>query len=146
MRDRCQRKTNRVYDNYGGRGIKVCNRWQKFENFLVDMGPMPDGMELDRINVNGNHEPGNCRWATPYQQARNQCGNRMIEYQGHTQRLTDWAHELGIKKECLHYRIIKKRMPIPEAFTRPIMSSKESAHTKTKSIASTHRSCARTRC
>jgi hypothetical protein len=72
MRNRCNNPnaTDRSY--YGGRGIKICERWmEKFENFLVDMGERPPGTTLDRIDPNGNYEPGNCRWATPKQQSNN---------------------------------------------------------------------------
>lgn len=127
MRGRCERPTDSAYANYGGRGIKVCERWQTFENFLEDMGPMPDGMEIDRIDVNGDYEPGNCRWATPYQQNRNRRNNRLIEFNGRVMCLTDWAQELGIKKECLHRRIVVKKMPIEQAFFTPVMSAKEAA-------------------
>lgn len=65
MRQRCNNPKVRDFHNYGGRGITVCERWTKFENFLADMGEVPDGMELDRYpNNDGNYEPSNCRWAT----------------------------------------------------------------------------------
>jgi hypothetical protein len=72
MRERCGSKKHRAYPRYGGRGITVCERWQKFSNFLADMGARPPGTSIDRIDNNGNYEPGNCRWATAIQQRRNQ--------------------------------------------------------------------------
>jgi len=72
MRRRCQNPGDRRFKDYGGRGISVCERWDSsFENFLADMGERPAGMTLDRIDTNGNYEPGNCRWATPIQQRAN---------------------------------------------------------------------------
>ena len=71
MRKRCQNKATNGYLRYGGRGISVCERWHKFENFLADMGERPPGRTLDRINNDGNYEPGNCRWATLEEQNLN---------------------------------------------------------------------------
>lgn len=71
MKTRCKNKKSTGYHNYGGRGISVCDRWEKFENFYADMGPKPEGLTIDRRDNDGNYEPGNCRWATWTQQARN---------------------------------------------------------------------------
>ncbi len=72
MKHRCLGKNSHNYDRYGGRGISVCERWLSFENFFADMGPKPGpGFSIDRINVNGNYEPGNCRWATNVEQQSN---------------------------------------------------------------------------
>lgn len=71
MRKRCTDPRDPSWANYGGRGVNVCERWQDFAAFLADMGPRPDGHTLDRIDPDGNYEPGNCRWATMLEQRHN---------------------------------------------------------------------------
>ena len=71
MRARCSNPTHENYRHYGGRGIRVCARWESFENFLADMGERPEGKEIDRINNNGHYKPGNCRWVTHAENVRN---------------------------------------------------------------------------
>jgi hypothetical protein len=71
MRQRCENPNAENYPYYGGRGIAVCERWQKFENFLADMGEKPDGLSIDRIDNSKGYEPGNCRWTTSSEQNRN---------------------------------------------------------------------------
>lgn len=71
MRQRCEDPRAQKYRDYGGRGITVCARWRRFENFLADMGPRPAGRTLDRIDNDRGYGPGNCRWATPREQRAN---------------------------------------------------------------------------
>lgn len=94
MKYRCQVKTYKEYHLYGGRGIKVCDRWQLFENFISDMGNRPSkGHSIDRINPNKNYEPSNCRWATSLEQGKTRRNNRWIEYDGEKFILADWARK-----------------------------------------------------
>ena len=71
MRDRCRNPSNDSWDYYGGRGITICDEWHSFEQFLADMGERPEGTSIDRIDVNGNYEPSNCRWADAKTQVEN---------------------------------------------------------------------------
>ena len=71
MRQRCNKKKYRFYSRYGGRGIRVCQRWDSFVNFLKDMGERPNGKTLDRLDNNGNYQPDNCKWSIPYEQVHN---------------------------------------------------------------------------
>lgn len=106
MRRRCADEKNRNYARYGGRGIKVCERWQKFENFLADMGERPAGMTLDRYpNNDGNYEPGNCRWASAIQQSNNRRSSRRLTVNGETRTLAEWEKLAGLKPGAVWHRL-----------------------------------------
>jgi len=111
MRDRCRNPNSEKFKNYGGRGIKVCERWESFETFLADMGEKPTGKSIDRINVNGNYEPSNCRWATAYEQSRNRTDNRILVVHGEQINLTDCATKYGMNVSTLHGRLAKGMSP-----------------------------------
>lgn len=95
MKSRCTNPHNKRYKHYAGRGITLCERWMKFEGFIADMGTKPSkNHTLDRIDNNGNYQPGNCRWATYSEQNRNHRRNIWIEYNGRRMVRKDWANEL----------------------------------------------------
>lgn len=106
MRQRCTNPNNKYYPNYGGRGIQVCKRWLKFENFNGDMGKgWKPVLQIDRIDNNGNYCKSNCRWATKKQQMRNMRSNHLETYNNKTQCLAEWADETGISESLLRYRL-----------------------------------------
>lgn len=100
---RCNNPNYRKFKDYGGRGIKVCDRWtNSFENFLSDMGLKPSlSHSIDRIDNDGNYEPSNCRWATIAQQSRNRRSNVWYEYNGIKMVVKDWAEALNVKEGTL---------------------------------------------
>lgn len=104
MKQRCFDKKHAKYPYYGGRGITVCDRWKNsFEAFLTDMGQPPSGTEIDRYpNNDGNYEPGNCRWATRIEQARNKRNVQMIEHEGQSLPIGAWAMRFGVPSGTFH--------------------------------------------
>ena len=109
MRHRCHDKGDKEFRNYGARGITVCDRWRyDFKAFLADMGPRPSpNHSLDRINVNGNYEPSNCRWATRKEQCRNTRFNRNLTLGGVTRCVAEWAEITGISAYTISGRVAR---------------------------------------
>jgi hypothetical protein len=116
---RCSNEKCVTYSSYGGRGIKVCDRWLVFENFLADMGEPPLGKEIDRIDNDGNYEPRNCRWATKLEQAANKRTSSRITYRGETKSIPEWAKIIGISAARLRQRLWYG-WSIDDAMTRPV--------------------------
>ena len=102
---RCTNPNVRGYDAYGGRGIRVCDRWRSFANFLADMGERPRGTTLDRIDVNGHYEPGNVRWATRKVNCRNRRSNVRITIGSETLTLAEWCERNGVPRDTARKRI-----------------------------------------
>lgn len=114
MRSRCLNPKHVAYDNYGARGIKICDRWvNNYDAFVEDMGLVPEGLSLEREDTDGNYEPGNCVWATVTDQLNNQRRNRRISFEGRERTLSQWAREIGIPPDTLAKRL--DRMPPEDA-------------------------------
>lgn len=128
MRQRCYNQNCTGFKYWGGKGVAICARWNGidgFANFLADMGPKPTASHsIDRINSDGNYEPGNCRWATRKEQNRNTRQNRRITYAGKTQCLKDWAIELGMTFSALQHRLNDRGWSVHRAFTTPVRPMK----------------------
>lgn len=110
--------------DYGGRGIKMCDEWAgNFQAFFEHIGPRPSIRHtLDRVRVNGNYEPGNVRWATPFQQANNCRSNRLVTWRGKTRTIAEWAAETGLSYATVSQRITKYNWTPEEALTVPVRS------------------------
>ena len=106
MFDRCNNPNIPGYKNYGGRGIKVCKRWENIENFIADMGKKPSARHsIDRIDNDGDYMPENCRWATWETQQRNKRDNLVLTHNGKTMCVAAWADETGINRYTLYTRL-----------------------------------------
>lgn len=118
MWGRCRYPSQDAYKHYGGRGIKVCQRWRSFRLFLKDMGERPAGMYLGRRDPNGDYEPGNCKWATRGELMRNKTTARLLTLNDVTKCLTEWAEDIGIDQASLSERL-KRGWPLEKALTTP---------------------------
>lgn len=121
MIQRCTNPKNPGWKDYGGRGIKVCERWMNFENFYADMGDLPfDGAEIERKDNDGGYCKENCIWATHKEECNNRRSSHKITFQGRTQTARQWEEELGFPLKILHNRIKVQKWSEEKAITTPI--------------------------
>jgi len=123
MRQRCVNSNHNSFKYYGARGIKFCERWDKFENFLIDMGERPDKGYLDRIDNNKDYEASNCRWVTPTQQVRNRRITKHLSYKNENRPLAEWAEIYGINRKTLEARVAKGDS-VEQALEKPVRKSR----------------------
>lgn len=118
MLNRCYREKDKRFNNYGGRGIKVCEEWKNNFNHFAEWAyknGYNENLTLDRIDVNGDYEPSNCRWVTLKQQENNRSNNHLITYKNETKTLAQWAEEKNIKYSTLERRINRYHWTIERA-------------------------------
>ncbi len=131
IRARCLNINDKAYPQYGGRGIKICERWSRFENFFADMGCRPSPQHsIDRYpDNNGNYEPSNCRWATPGQQARNRRSSRFLSFRGETLTLAAWTEKMSIPYGTLRRRL-ERGWKTDRALTTPVDATRRNGRFK----------------
>jgi hypothetical protein len=120
MKNRCENYKAWQYKYYGGKGVRVCERWKEFANFVADMGERPLGTTLDRIDGSGDYSPDNCRWATPEQQMNNHGINRWITVDGERLTLSQAARKYGLELQTVWARINVYGWSEQDAATRPL--------------------------
>lgn len=133
MKKRCDNPTNKSFKNYGGRGIKYCDKWETFEGFWEDMQEgYADNLTLDRIDVQGNYSKENCRWAGKLIQANNTTTNHLITYDGETMSQADFARKYGVDYELFRHRM-KKGWSVEEAM-KPVEKEEITYNGETKRV------------
>lgn len=132
MMARCFKPHNHAYKDYGARGITVCERWQSVEHFIEDASRLwLPGLTLDRIDNDGNYEPGNVRWTDETAQSRNRRSNVYLTFNGKRQTLFEWADDVGIPRRTLWARIRSYGWSVDKALTTPVFNrGQRSRHTK----------------
>lgn len=123
IKSRCLNENVSHYKYYGGRGISICKEWEdSFENFYewANSNGYQDDLSIDRIDVNGNYEPSNCRWTNATTQANNKTNNRLIEYNGECHTLSEWSSILGIHQLTISKRIDDYGWSVKRAFETPV--------------------------
>ncbi len=128
MIQRCTNSRSSHFKHYGARGVKVCARWRRFDNFLADMGPRPVGTHasgsamftVERKDVNGDYEPSNCIWATTSEQGLNRRNNFLVEYRGEKRPLSHWVRLLGLNYKIVYQRITRDGFDVEYAFSKGV--------------------------
>lgn len=123
MIQRCTNPNSADYPDYGGRGIRVCERWRSFQNFVDDMGSRPSAATIERVDTNGDYEPSNCRWATQTEQARNRRNSFLIELDGVRLTAPEWSERTGLNARTIKNRIMNGWSPA-RALTEPAFVGK----------------------
>lgn len=117
MKKRCTDPSNSRYHRYGGRGISICDRWMSFENFYADMGAS-NGMSLDRIDNDGNYEPGNCQWIPFPEQGKKTSRIRTLTFRGEALSIADWARRIGVRPQTISMRLNSYGWSVERALTK----------------------------
>lgn len=141
MKTRCTNPKYPYWDRYGGRGISICDEWQKFDNFCdwaLSSGYEEDkrypALSIDRIDVDRGYSPDNCRWATATQQANNTSRNHLISAFGKTMTIAEWSRETGIKDKTIYHRVAEYGWTPEEAVSIPTLGKGEHYYRKTHRV------------
>ena len=136
MINRCENPNNHAFKDYGGRGIKVCEEWHDyitFKKWVMETKPISkQELTVDRIDVNGNYSPDNCRWTSRKIQARNRTSNILIEFEGKKQSLIEWCEELHLDYKRIHNRISKLHWTFEKAISTPVNENKRNKEARKK--------------
>lgn len=121
MKQRCDNPNHIRFNEYGGRGISYCDRWEDFTLFLTDMGVRPEGMTLDRVRNSKGYSKENCRWATLDTQFNNRRSSRLLTFKGETLSMAQWSSKLGVHENLIGSRI-RNGWGIERALTTKVRS------------------------
>lgn len=119
MKQRCQNPKSKEFIYYGGRGIRVCDSWKSFKNFYASMGEMPEGSSIERIDVNGDYKPENCKWISRKLQSRNTRITKKVTIDNLEKPLVEWCENFKISHKIVLQRISRDGMSALEALTTP---------------------------
>lgn len=128
MKKRCYQVGTQGYENYGGRGIKVCESWKNnpvaFYEWAIKSG-FSENLTLDRIDVNGDYCPENCRWVTAKEQGRNKRNNHLVEFNGKKMTVSEYSELTGVNRGSIDWRLNQSKMKEKEALNKPIKHQKK---------------------